>query len=282
MMSYTQSAQSIKINQDSKVKSKRKIESSHYDEDYFDSRNTENITRETTKKIKIVPDICDTCFYGKFNDRCRCSFNCDTITIDNINIKTCVFCTELVSVCNCSSMLWALYQCDTCKISHSIYHDCLKTTKQTVCEMCEKNNNYTVAGCRCMHQHIKYVLTDINLKKFIYNTDFYLNTFNKSEFQSVCTQCSQHITNCNCLKDMITDEYNIMKNSKQNEDYDNIDEYYNNIDENYDNIDENYDNIDENMDEDMNYIMDDNMDGIIGDMDEQSYEKDFREQMNCD
>jgi len=202
------------------AQSKRKYDDDHYDTtfneyDDYDKDNdynmikvnqiTRDFTHKQTKKSKFVPEICNICYYGKLNNLCRCSLNCDIQILDNIEIKTCVFCTDLVSVCQCSAILWAMFQCNLCKITHSIYYECAKITKETECELCYKYNNYTQNGCRCMHYNMKYVLSDINLKSINTNTD-YAHAFDKEEFQTVCIQCSQHISNCNCLKEHITDE----------------------------------------------------------------------------
>jgi hypothetical protein len=74
----------------------------------------------------------------------------------------------------------------------------------------------------------------------------YAHTFNKAEFQTVCVQCSCHIAICNCLKDQITEEYMQMECERQN--------YYNSMDDIYE-------------DEKLN---------------EKIYEKNFKEQMDCD
>jgi hypothetical protein len=257
--------------------SKRKSSDNHYenhddnndnydeDNDYImtDIISTKQITRDYThkkmKKYKITQDkaeICNQCLYGKLNNKCHCSLNCDTQVIDNIEIKTCVFCTDILSSCECSAMLWALFQCDSCKITHSIYYDCSKTTKETECEQCEKYNNYTQNGCRCMYQNMKYILTDIDIKSCMSYTD-YAHTFDKAEFQTVCTQCSCHIAICNCLKDQITEEYMQIECERQNyysELYQRAENFYNAMDDIYD-------------DEKLN---------------EKIYEKDFKEQMDYD
>lgn len=157
-------------------------------------------------------------------------------------------------------MLWAMYQCDSCKISHSIYYECSKTTKETECEQCYKYNNYTQIGCRCMHKNMKYIFTDIDIKSVISNTD-YVHTFDKAEFQTVCIQCSQHLSNCDCLQDFITEDYMKTECERQNyyvESYQQAENFYQEMEDNHD---------DEIMDEIMN---------------EQKYEKDFKEQMDCD
>ena len=263
------------------AQSKRKSSKNHYyfdddfDDDNYDKDNdyimtnniaTKQITRDyihkKMKKFKMTEEkaeICNQCLYGKLNKLCRCSLNCDTQIIDNIEIKTCVFCSDILSSCQCSAMLWAMIQCDSCKISHSIYYECSKTTKETECELCYKYNNYTQIGCRCMHQNMKYILTDIDIKSCFSDTD-YAHTFDKAEYQTVCIQCSSHIANCNCLQDFITEEYmqkeyGILRNYIEK--YQQAENFYNIMDD----IDD--------MDEDKK-------------MDEQIYEKDFREQMDCD
>ncbi len=262
------------------AQSKRKSSNNHYyndiDDNQYDEDNdftmtnniaTKQITRDYThkkmKKFKMTEEkaeICNQCLYGKLNKLCRCSLNCDTQIIDNIEIKTCMFCSDILSSCQCSAMLWAMFQCDSCKISHSIYYDCSKTTKETECEQCEKYNNYTEKGCRCMYQNIKYILTDIDIKSCFSDTD-YAHTFDKAEYQTVCIQCSSHIANCSCLKELITEDYMKMECERQN--------YYNVLYQQAENFCQ---------------AMDDIMDDICEDekMNEQKYEKDFREQMDCD
>jgi hypothetical protein len=197
---------------------KRKNAVSHYSNDFNDF-NDDNVDVKKNllniKRNKGAADICVMCNFGKLYDMCRCSANCETITIELDVYKYCIYCTEMVSKCDCDVALWAIVQCDKCKITHSIYQQCSEIVPNIKCIVCDKTNTYTNEGCRCMHNNMKYVYSDLDLKTFSENSD-YITTYDKKYFQPICNHCSKYISVCKCFDQNL----NVL------DDYDEYDDYY--------------------------------------------------------
>jgi len=194
------------------MSSKRKSSNTHYDcddcddcDDYeceeFNIYEFNRTTSKTSKKNRIdySPEICNQCGFGKFCksiDICRCIVNTNDINLDGNIIKLCIFCNDPVSLCDCNIVLWSVFNCNSCHIAHSVYSECVLNAQ---CVICEKNKAYTDVGCRCMNNNIKFINTDVNLRKLGDNYD-YAEFFNKNEFQPVCTFCEYHLSKCACLE----------------------------------------------------------------------------------
>ena len=84
-------------------------------------------------------------------------------------MKFCNFCENCVNDCDCAISIWSIYQCITCKKSHSIFDNC---NHYSICELCDKYATATDIGCRCMHKGINYILTDLDMKKMYKQTDY--------------------------------------------------------------------------------------------------------------
>jgi hypothetical protein len=201
------------------------------DEDIDEDNNSiidiRNFDRTTSKRSRINKneggfedevDICKDCGFGKIIKNsgkiCRCVINCNEINFSDDIIKICIFCNDIVSLCECSVILWSLYNCNTCKIAHSVYDDCIL---DKMCNICEKYSDYTTIGCRCMNGNIKFVNTDIDLRKLGNSTD-YADFFEKNEYQPVCQFCECHLSQCSCLKqNEIIDDYEMEDNYEMTE-----------------------------------------------------------------
>lgn len=193
------------------MSSKRKSSNTHYDYTYDnedeDEFNIYEFNRTTSKKNRIdyTPEICNQCGFGKFSklnknisiEICRCVVNTNDINLDGHIMKLCNFCNDPVSLCDCNIVLWSIYNCNSCRIAHSVYTDCFLNVQ---CVICEKYENYTNVGCRCMNNNIKFINTDVNLRKLGDNQD-YAEFLNKSEYQPVCISCEYHLAKCVCLED---------------------------------------------------------------------------------
>lgn len=196
------------------MSSKRKSSNTHYDCDdcyyeceEFNIYEFNRTTSKTSKKNRIdyTPEKCNQCGFGKFSklnknisiEICRCVVNTNDINLDGNIIKLCNFCNDPVSLCDCNIVLWSIYNCSSCRIAHSVYTDCILNVQ---CVICEKYENYTIVGCRCMNNNIKFINTDVNLRKIGENED-YVEFLNKSEFQPVCVSCEYHLAKCVCLED---------------------------------------------------------------------------------
>jgi hypothetical protein len=181
------------------MSSKRKSSNTHYecDEDEF---NIYEFNRIKSKKNRIdtintMPEICNICGFGKLNEICRCIVNCNDINVDGYIIKMCNFCNDPVSICECNIVLWSTFNCNSCRIAHSVYTSC----NETQCIICENYADYTENGCRCMNGNIKFINTDVNLRK-LGNTQDFAEFLNKSELQPVCGFCEYHLAKCACLE----------------------------------------------------------------------------------
>ena len=189
---------------------KRKNNDNHYEdeicdefyEEYVSDRIKSKRVRINTEQIYHAPEICTNCGYGKIQNICRCVVNTNDIILDdNTVVKLCMICDNIVATCDCPISLWGVFQCGTCKISHSIFDQC---NPYITCILCDKNQNSTDIGCRCIHGNIKYTFTDIDMKS-IYITSDYVKSFDKSEYQPTCIQCGNHVSLCNCIKYNVTD-----------------------------------------------------------------------------
>ena len=181
------------------MSSKRKSSNTHYESE-SDEFNIYEFNRTTSKRNRIdtintMPEICNICGFGKLNNICRCILNTADIIIDDVIIKICNFCNEHVSLCDCNIVLWSVFNCNTCRIAHSIYSSC----NDAQCIICEKYSDYSELGCRCLNNNIKFINTDVNLRKLGDTQDF-AEFLNKNEFQPVCTFCEYHLAKCSCLE----------------------------------------------------------------------------------
>jgi hypothetical protein len=150
-------------------------------------------------------EICYECGYGKYENKCRCSVNYNSLKIEeNKDIKLCIFCDSIVNACICPITLWSIAPCNTCKIYHSVFDKCGITYK---CVHCDKLNDATQMGCRCMNNHTNFINTDINMKMFTAMSDYAL-TFDIPEYQLCCTECDEHVMNCMCINYYIAQKNN--------------------------------------------------------------------------
>ena len=204
---------------------------SHTDEYEIDDR-----IKSKSKKFRQDKhiEICYNCGYGKHKDKCRCSVNCNLLKIEeNKDIKLCIFCDSIVNACACPVTLWSISACNTCKIYHSVFDNCGIIYK---CQHCDKLNNATELGCRCMNNHTNFINTDLNMKLFT-NVSDYLPVFDRLEYQLCCTECEKHVMNCTCINYYLEqdnynfedynyntileeDDYNYEKDMKEQMDYD--------------------------------------------------------------
>lgn len=198
---------------------KRKfVEDSNNYNSTFDKFETNDRMKSKSKKFREDKhiEICYDCGYGKYENKCRCSVNYNILKIEeNKDIKLCIFCDSIVNACICQVTLWSIAPCNTCKIYHSIFDKCGITYK---CVYCDKLNNATQMGCRCMNNHTNFINTDINMKMFT-NVSDYLPVFDKLEYQLCCTECEKHVMNCTCIN------YYISQNNNDKLDNDNWDLY---------------------------------------------------------
>jgi hypothetical protein len=198
------------------MSSKRKSSNTHYERDCDDEFNIYEFNRNTSKKNRIysIPEICNICGFGKLNNICRCIINTNNINVDEYIIKMCNFCNDPVSICDCNIVLWSTFNCNSCRIAHSVYREC---TSDEQCIICDKKDHYTNIGCRCFNSNIKFINTDVNLRKLGDTQDF-AEFLNKSEFQPVCSLCENHLAKCACLENVNEGDYQ-MKEADYNDEY---------------------------------------------------------------
>ena len=203
---------------------KRKfVEDSNINDSTFDKFETNDRIKSKSKKFREDKhiEICYDCGYGKYENKCRCSVNYNLLKIEeNKDIKLCIFCDSIVNACICTVTLWSIAPCNTCKIYHSIFNKCGITNN---CIHCDKLNNATQMGCRCMNNHINFINTDINMKMFTNMSDYVL-TVDTPQYQLCCTECDKHVMNCTCINYYIVqndnDNWNLYDGECDDYDYD--------------------------------------------------------------